>query len=50
MPMLKEKVKLYLVISGKADKTDLQLELEQNIQALFESAEPNQSVRCKFGA
>ncbi|BCT89671.1 MULTISPECIES: DUF4105 domain-containing protein [Acinetobacter] len=35
---------------AKQGKTDLQLELEQNIQALFEPAEPNQSVRCKFPA
>ncbi len=35
---------------AKQGKTDLQLELKQNIQAFFEPAEPNQSVRCKFPA
>ncbi|MGL3045197.1 Lnb N-terminal periplasmic domain-containing protein [Acinetobacter pecorum] len=31
-------------------KTDLKKEMQHNIQALFLSAEPNQSVRCKFPA
>ena len=31
-------------------KTDLKQELQANIQALFQSAEPNQSVRCRFPA
>src|SRR5690606_20999004 len=31
-------------------KTDLKKEIQHNIQALFGSAEPNQSIRCKFPA
>ena len=31
-------------------KSNLKQELTANIQALFESAEPNQSVRCRFPA
>ncbi|OTG69744.1 hypothetical protein B9T26_14955 [Acinetobacter sp. ANC 4169] len=31
-------------------KSDLKQELQANIQALFQSAEPNQSVRCRFPA
>ena len=31
-------------------KSDLKKELHSNIQALFQSAEPNQSVRCRFPA
>ncbi|HBG83804.1 MAG TPA: hypothetical protein DDX00_08545, partial [Acinetobacter radioresistens] len=31
-------------------KRNLQQEMQQDIQALFQVAEPNQSVRCKFPA
>lgn len=31
-------------------KTDLKKEIQHNIQALFGSTEPNQSIRCKFPA
>ncbi|CAB1214607.1 Lnb N-terminal periplasmic domain-containing protein [Acinetobacter bouvetii] len=31
-------------------KTDLKQEVQANIQALFQTAEPNQSVRCRFPA
>ncbi|MGE8560268.1 MAG: DUF4105 domain-containing protein, partial [Acinetobacter sp.] len=34
----------------KQGSTDLKKEMQQNIQALFIAAEPNQSIRCKFPA
>ena len=35
---------------AEGGSTDLKKEMQQNIQALFTVAEPNQSIRCKFPA